>query len=100
LVSVDFDSCCKKVYTTLDYESRYFGKEVVGLVANRFGKSVSALGLAIVSMKYTGTTDIESFDTKTAPQLLIVATIIWLYVSILASNQIDTSRRVGEKKDL
>lgn len=69
-----------KVYTSLDYESRFFGKEIVTLVANRFGKSGTAIVLALVSMNI----DSSYFDTKTAPFALVILTLGWL----LASNNI------------
>ena len=36
-----------KLYASLDYESRFLGKEVIGLFANRFGKSIMAVGLSV-----------------------------------------------------
>mmetsp|Transcript_34151 Transcript_34151/g.78753 ORF Transcript_34151/g.78753 Transcript_34151/m.78753 type:complete len:120 (-) Transcript_34151:170-529(-) len=38
------------VYASLDYESRFIGKEIIGLFANRFGKSLMAVMLSV----YTG----------------------------------------------
>lgn len=37
------------LYSSLDYESRFIGKEIIGLFANRFGKSAMAIGLSIAT---------------------------------------------------
>lgn len=37
------------VYASLDYESRFVGKEVIGLFANRFGKSSMAIILSLLT---------------------------------------------------
>jgi ATP/ADP translocase len=34
------------VYVSLDYESQFLGKEIIGLTVNRFGKSIMALTTA------------------------------------------------------
>lgn len=60
---------------SLDYETRFLGKEIVSVVANRVGKSSTAIGLAFVT---------SQFDTsfmKIAPALLVVITSLWLFIS-------------------
>ena len=60
-----------KVYASLDNESRFFGKEIVGLFANRLGRSGSAVVLAIV------TTTFPSLNSR-APFLLLGLSLLWL----------------------
>ena len=36
------------IYVSLDYESRYFGKKVISLIAGKFGKSSMAVALSLV----------------------------------------------------
>lgn len=37
------------IFVPLDYESRYFGKEVLGVVGYRFGKSAMSLVLSAIA---------------------------------------------------
>jgi len=62
------------VYSSLDYESNYFGKEVVCLFFNRLGRSGSAVMLAIATATFS------SFFSK-APFLLACSSAVWLVVS-------------------
>lgn len=61
------------VFTALDYESRFVGKEIVGMFANRLGKSGMAVVMAIVA------------DRVTLLQLSLastVLTVLWFMVSL------------------
>jgi len=62
-----------KVYGSLDYDSRFFGKEIVSLFANRLGRSGSAVILAILSSAF------PAFFAK-APFLLACMSSAWLFV--------------------
>jgi len=62
-----------QVYGTLDFESRYLGKEIVGLFANRLGRSGSAVVLALLTSAF------PSFSSK-APLLLACISAMWLVV--------------------
>lgn len=46
-------SMIEAVYTSLDQESRFVGKEIIAMFANRFGKSLVALVLAIVNLLHS-----------------------------------------------
>ena len=41
------------VFASLDYESRFVGKEIIGVFANRLGKSVMAVALSILATQVT-----------------------------------------------
>lgn len=62
-----------KVYGSLDYDSRFFGKEIVSLFANRLGRSGSAVSLALVTSAF------PTFFAK-APFLLACVSSVWLLV--------------------
>jgi hypothetical protein len=65
------------VFMTLDYESVFFGKEIIGLFANRLGKGVMAIFLAgVMSVAANRYSMIDHLH-----QLLVVITFTWLYVS-------------------
>jgi ATP/ADP translocase len=63
-----------QVYGSLDYESRFFGKEIISLFANRFGKSTTAIALAVLS------SSVPSFGSI-APIILLCGDAIWLGIS-------------------
>jgi hypothetical protein len=63
-----------QVYGSLDYESRFFGKEIISLVANRFGKSTTAVALAVLS------SSVPSFGSI-VPIILLCGDAIWLGAS-------------------
>ncbi|KAG7363049.1 TLC ATP/ADP transporter [Nitzschia inconspicua] len=70
------------VYVNLDYESRFFGKEVIGLLVDRLGKSSTAVVLSLVPY-YFG--DTESLD-KAFVQALSVGSLVWLAASYPLAN--------------
>ena len=41
------------VFASLDYESRFVGKEIIGVFANRLGKSVMAVALSLLANQVT-----------------------------------------------
>lgn len=63
-----------QVYGSLDYESRFFGKEIISLFANRFGKSTTAVALAVLSSL------MPTFGSM-APIILLFGDAIWLGAS-------------------
>jgi ATP/ADP translocase len=74
------------VYAALDYESRYVGKEVIGLGC-RFGKSGMAITLFLLASWYE---DTELLVHHSMIALTIVSAI-WLGVSIQLNNLIKAS---------
>jgi hypothetical protein len=70
--------CVFQVYTSLDYESPFVGKEIIGLFANRFGKSVMAVSLFLLSAWYD--------DSNMLIQHLVIALVAinldWVGVSL------------------
>lgn len=67
------------VFASLDYESRYLGKEVINLLANRFGKSLMAVTLFLL------TTYIEKEKTNILDFLIIApvsVAALWLLTTI------------------
>ena len=61
------------MFASLDYESRFFGKEIVGLFANRLGRSGSAVILAIM------TSTLPHFNSR-APTLLVCMSSLWFII--------------------
>jgi len=43
---------CEMAYVTLDYESRFIGKEIVGVLGNRVGRSGISLALSVITKYY------------------------------------------------
>lgn len=70
------NSSKQQIYVSMDYESRFLGKEIVGLVANRVGKSATAIGLAIITLGV----DPGVFRCVT-PFLLCIISCLWLFAS-------------------
>lgn len=65
------------VYVNLDYESRFFGKEVIGLFVERLGKSGTAVILSLVSWVFGN----SSLLDKAFVQALSLASLLWLFAS-------------------
>ena len=63
------------MYAPLEDGDRFLGKEIVGMIANRFGKSSSAIVLAIA------TATLPAFFIY-APYVLSSLCFVWLLVSI------------------
>lgn len=62
------------LYVTLDFESRFVGKEVIGLFANRFGKSGMALTLSLLTKVFGQSNSLQhSLVTSTS-----VVACLWL----------------------
>jgi ATP/ADP translocase len=65
------------VYVNLDYESRFFGKEVIGLFVERIGKSGTAVILSLVSWTFGNSAMLD----KAFVQALSLASLLWLFAS-------------------
>jgi ATP/ADP translocase len=56
------------VYVSLDYESQFLGKEIIGLTVNRFGKSITALTTACFGL---------SLDLDYLRSALVLVACLW-----------------------
>ena len=85
------------VYVSLDYESRFLGKEIIGVFVNRVGKSAVAIGLSAVAA-YFGT----QFDLHYLSIALAVGATAWLIVSWRLAGMLsetDTDNEVKSKTE-
>jgi ATP/ADP translocase len=60
----------------MDYESRFLGKEIIGVFVNRVGKSVVAIGLSLVSAYYGSHSDLQPLSLA-----LVLIASGWLLVT-------------------
>ena len=74
------------IYVSLDYESRYFGKKVISLIAGKFGKSSMAVALSLVMIKWRG--DALWYLVATA----VMFSLLWLLVSIRLHSLVEASK--------
>jgi ATP/ADP translocase len=72
----------RQIYVELDFESRYIGKEIINLLANRLGKSVIAASLAIASYMVGEDEQVLSLGFFICCHAFSWA---WLYVSLKLS---------------
>jgi ATP/ADP translocase len=77
------------VYTSLDYESRFVGKEIIGLFANRFGKSFMAVTLFLLSAWY----DDSTMLIRHLVIALVAIDLVWVGVSLRLNNLIKASEQ-------
>jgi ATP/ADP translocase len=78
------------VVAWLDYESRFVGKESIGMFANRFGKSGMAVVMAVLA------------DRATLDQLSLassVFSVLWFVVSLQVVNVIVSKTTEEEEKE-
>ena len=83
------------VYVSLDYESRFLGKEIIGVFVNRVGKSAMAIALSAVTA-YFG----SQFDLYYLSVALVVVATAWLIVCFRLTNLLGKalSEEESEKK--
>lgn len=81
------------VYVSLDYESRFLGKEIIGVFVNRVGKSVVAIGLSFFTA-YFG----EELDLKYLSMALVVIGAAWLCVSYRLTTFLNADAESDDKK--
>mmetsp|Transcript_27401 Transcript_27401/g.41917 ORF Transcript_27401/g.41917 Transcript_27401/m.41917 type:complete len:552 (-) Transcript_27401:294-1949(-) len=84
------------VYVPLDFESRYLGKEVIGVFGNRFGKSGMSLILSGLSYIF------GNFGIQELSRLTTVASLSWMACSVWLSNLIpkreEAEEAVGQRR--
>ena len=79
------------VYVPLDFESRYVGKEVVGVLAYRLGKSMMSLSLSAMTGVF------GDFGLQKLSILSTGASLLWLSSSWNLSNLIPTRKEAIEQ---
>lgn len=79
------------VYVPLDFESRYVGKEVVGVLAYRLGKSMMSLSLSALTGVF------GNFGLQQLSILSTGASLLWLSSSWNLSNLIPTRKEASEQ---
>lgn len=80
------------VYQPLDFDARYLGKEVIGVFANRFGKS----GTSMILSGLTGL-GLMAKSTRPMSQLAVAVGGIWSACSINLSRYVVTNRQAEEQ---
>eukprot|EP00521_Asterionellopsis_glacialis_P009867 CAMPEP_0195281152 /NCGR_PEP_ID=MMETSP0707-20130614/583_1 /TAXON_ID=33640 /ORGANISM="Asterionellopsis glacialis, Strain CCMP134" /LENGTH=446 /DNA_ID=CAMNT_0040340009 /DNA_START=41 /DNA_END=1381 /DNA_ORIENTATION=- len=78
------------VYVPLDYESRYVGKEVIGVFGYRFGKSAMSLALSAINACF-GNLGIQQLSMLTSG-----ASFLWLSAAWKLSNLVPTRKEADE----
>jgi len=81
------------VYVPLDFESRFVGKEVIGVFGYRFGKS----GMSLLLSGLTGIFGSDFFGLKELSYLSSLASFIWFSCIMRLSNLIPTRQEAEEK---
>lgn len=78
------------VYVPLDYESRFLGKEVIGVLGYRFGKSAASLGLSALTSSFgaMGLRELSYFTTGAAG--------MWLGTAWRLGNLVPTRKEADE----
>ncbi len=71
------------VYQPLDFESRYLGKEVIGVFANRFGKSGMSMILSLLTPMGVGVAQLS--------QLAVAMGSLWTTASVWLSGMLVTN---------
>jgi ATP/ADP translocase len=84
------------VYQPLDFDSRYVGKEVIGVFANRFGKSGMSMILSIITAQF------PTIGVAQLSQFSVVVASIWTSCSVWLSRNVvsntEAERRVQERQ--
>ena len=62
---------------SLDYESRFVGKEIIGVFFNRFGRSTMAVALSLAA----NLLESDVLSDKFFVQALSVSSLLWFYLS-------------------
>eukprot|EP00536_Pseudo-nitzschia_multiseries_P004826 jgi/Psemu1/189098/e_gw1.84.29.1 len=79
-------------YQPLDFDARYLGKEVIGVFANRFGKS----GTSMILSALTGM-GIMAKSTRPMAQLAVGVGTLWSGCSFYLSQHVVTNKQAEEK---
>jgi ATP/ADP translocase len=82
------------VFVTLDYESVFFGKEIIGLFANRLGKGVMAIVLAGVMSVAAKRHGIDHLN-----QLIVAISFTWFFVSLRMTRLLNQHQQKQQEQD-
>lgn len=82
------------VFVTLDYESVFLGKEIIGLFANRLGKGVMAIVLAGVTSVVAKRHGMIDHLNK----LIVVISFSWFYVSFRMTRLLKRQQQEQEQQ--
>eukprot|EP00593_Proboscia_inermis_P011364 CAMPEP_0171309028 /NCGR_PEP_ID=MMETSP0816-20121228/19168_1 /TAXON_ID=420281 /ORGANISM="Proboscia inermis, Strain CCAP1064/1" /LENGTH=132 /DNA_ID=CAMNT_0011792293 /DNA_START=763 /DNA_END=1161 /DNA_ORIENTATION=+ len=74
------------VYVPLDYESRYVGKEIIGVFGYRFGKSGMSLALSGLTWAFGK----NHFGLQELSRFTTVAAGLWFVTALRLSNLVPT----------
>lgn len=84
------------VYQPLDFDSRYVGKEVIGVFANRFGKSGMSMILSLVTVQFPGVGIPQLSQLSIAVASIWTTCSVWLSRNVLSNKEAE--RRVKERQ--
>lgn len=83
------------VYQPLDFDARYLGKEVIGVFANRFGKSGASMVLSALTSLFPATWG--GRGTQALAQLSVGVGSIWSACSVWLSANVVTNKQAEER---
>jgi len=83
------------LYVSLDYESRFVGKEVIGLFANRIGKSTMAVVLALIAASWGDESEIVRRRMRLAS---FVVALGWMCCSLRLRRLLPPKKKKGGGK--
>ncbi|KAL3919562.1 MAG: hypothetical protein SGILL_003692 [Bacillariaceae sp.] len=81
------------VYQPLDFDARYLGKEVIGVFANRFGKS----GMSLILSGLTAVLPSGWMGARQLSQLAVIVGAGWSTCSVYLSKHVVTNREAEAK---
>jgi len=84
------------VYQPLDFESRYLGKEVIGVFANRFGKSGMSMILSFLTPLGVGVTELSQIAVAVAS--LWTTSSVWLSRTIVTNAEAERLVQARQKE--
>mmetsp|Transcript_15440 Transcript_15440/g.25711 ORF Transcript_15440/g.25711 Transcript_15440/m.25711 type:complete len:102 (+) Transcript_15440:293-598(+) len=79
------------VYVSLDFESRYVGKEVVGVLTYRLGKSMMSLSLSAATAVF------GNFGLQELSMLSTGASLLWLKAAWNLSDLVPTRKEASDQ---
>ena len=82
------------VYVPLDYESRFLGKEVIGVLGYRFGKSGASLALSAITSSFLGGGG--AMGVRGLSHFATAAAGLWLVAAWRLSNLVPTKEEAEE----
>jgi ATP/ADP translocase len=81
------------VFQPLDFDARYLGKEVIGVFANRFGKS----GMSLILSGMTTVLPSGRMGARQLSQLAVLVGTVWSSCSVYLSKHVVTNREAEAK---